>query len=216
MKLQNRLLAFTGVLTLMVATPATGQAFFFPDYALPSANGSSSTFVAGSYGRGLNDVSQKVNAFAGTVGRTMRRVSFQAGGGYTRRLDRWTVGGAAGFDLINNIDSSVQLTFQGGLGWISYNILGETLTNLRFPIGLALKGHLGGSGVQIAPWVMPRLNVVQASIAGISTMSWDLGVSGGLAITGQSGFGIHTAVDYLADGLNPIVVSVGTHYVLGR
>ena len=63
---------------------------------------------------------------------------------------------------------------------------------------------------------MPRLNVVQASIAGISTMSWDLGVSGGLAITGQSGFGIHTAVDYLADGLNPIVVSVGTHYVLGR
>ena len=216
MKLQNRLLAFAGVLTLMVATPAAGQAFFFPDYALPSANGSSSTFVAGTYGRGLNDVSGKVNAFAGTVGRTTRRVSFKAGGGYTRVLDRWTVGGSAGFDLINNVDSSVQLTFQGGLGWISYDIPSGTLTNLRFPIGLALKGQLGGSGVQIAPWVMPRLNVVRASQAGIGDMYWDFGVSGGLAITTQRGFGIHTAVDYLADGSNPIVVSVGTHYVLGR
>ncbi len=216
MKLQNCLLAFAGVLTLMVVTPAAGQAFFFPDYALPSANGSSTTFMAATYGRGLNDVSQKVNAFAGTVGRTMKRVSFKAGGGYTRRLDRWTVGGSAGFDLINNVDSSVQLTFQGGLGWISYDVLGETLTNLRFPVGLALKGHLGGSGVQIAPWVMPRLNLVQVSIAGISDMFWDFGVSGGVAITGQRGFGIHTAVDYLADGTNPIVFSVGTHYVLGR
>ncbi len=217
MKLQNCLLAFSGVVALVVATPVAGQVPFLPDYALPSAEGSPSTFVAATYGRGLNDASAKMNAFALTVGRTTDRVAFSGGAGRIESgLNEWALGGSVGVDLIGREDTPVQLTLQGGVGWMSMDVLGETLTTLRFPIGVALKGRPTGSSVRITPWVMPRINIARASIGGISGTSTDFGVSGGLGITAPGGFGIQLAADVLAVGNNPFMFSVGSHYVIGR
>ena len=152
-----------------------------------------------------------------TVGRTADRVSFRGSAGRIQSgLNEWALGSSVGVDLIGNEDTPVQLTLQGGVGWMSMDVLGETLTTLRFPIGVAFKGRPSGSGVQVTPWVMPRLNIARASISGISGTSTDFGVSGGLGITAPGGFGIHLAADVLAVGNNPFMFSVGSHYVIGR
>lgn len=217
MKLHNCMLVFFGVLALIVATPVAGQSPFFPDYALPSAEGSPSTFMAATYGRGLNDASTKMDAFVLTVGRTTDRVAFSGGAGRIESgLNEWALGGSVGVDLIGKEDTPVQLTVQGGVGWMSIDLPSGTLTNLRFPIGVALKGRPTGSSVRVTPWVMPRINIARASSGGTSGTSTDFGVSGGLGITAPGGFGIHLAADVLAVGNNPLMFSVGSHYVIGR
>jgi hypothetical protein len=217
MKLQNCMLAFSGVVALIAAIPVAGQVPFLPDYALPSAGDAPSTYLAATYGRGLNDASTKSNAFALTLGRTADRVSFRGSAGRIESgLNEWALGGSVGVDLISKADAPVQLTLQGGVGWMAIDVLGETLTNLRFPIGIAIKGRPSGSSVQLTPWVMPRLNIARASIGGVSGTSTDLGVSGGVGITAPGGFGIHLAADVLAVGDNPFMFSVGSHYVIGR
>lgn len=194
-------------LSLLGAVPAAAQLWFFPDYAVPSNSGLPQTFIAGTYARGLNDASRKTDGFAAMAGVSTGVVSFMGGLGVISGIDdEVTLGGAIGVDLIKAPGAPVQLTLQAGVGWIDL----DPVTFWRFPIGLALKAQ----GGPVTPWIMPRLNIVHDSGGGIGSTNTELGVSGGIAITGEGGFGIHAALDYLDVGDGPRMLGVGLHYVL--
>jgi hypothetical protein len=216
-----------GVGMLMLTTaPVEGQLFNHPDYAIPSFDGGSSTFVATSYGRGLNDDSGKLNAFSATVGRSTSGLSFQAGVGYIDNVveSEWTLGGAAGYSVLGG-DAPAQVGIQAGLGWMQLGdptgTVGD-ITLLRFPVGVVVRGDMGSSSLQVSPWVMPRLNIMRLSAEGASTTETDFGASAGVGLTMPSGLGIHAALDLLAvsvegaPGTEQLRFGIGAHYVLGR
>lgn len=200
-------------LSALSVVPAEAQAWFFPDYALPSMVDGPSSWVAGSYGRGLNDESGKLDAIGAAYGRTGESASFQMGFGFVTGDgdDELTLGFSIGTDVYEG--DSGNIAIQGGLGWMSPG----DLTMLRFPIGVAWKGMMEtDSGGAIVPWVMPRLNIVRISGFGDSETETDIGLSGGLTINFASGVGIHTALDFWdGDGGDPILLGLGIHYVLG-
>ena len=204
---------------LVTATPAAGQMWFFPDYAVPSMTGQPTTWVSGSYGRGLNDDSGETDGFAAVIGRTGESASFMGGIGLVTGDgdDEVTLGAAVGVDVMQR--EAYTLSVQGGFGWMSFDILDETVTTLRFPLGLALKGDLSqeNSTTRITPWVMPRLNIARISGFGDSDTETDLGLSGGVTFTFENGYGDLTALDYQsASGVVPIYFGNGVHYLLGQ
>ncbi|MDX1495537.1 MAG: hypothetical protein R3253_15825, partial [Longimicrobiales bacterium] len=188
------------------------QLWGFPDYAVPSANMGPATFIAGTYGTGLNDASGKLDAFGAIVGRTGESASFVGGLGLVTGGgdDEITVGGAVGVDLVKG--ESVTLGFNGGIGYFAP---GEA-TGWRFPLGIAIKGFVESPEAAIAPWVMPRLNIVRSSLGDLAETTTDLGASAGVAFTFPSGFGVHTALDVVfSDPEEVWQFGVGGHYLLG-
>src|SRR5688500_20185414 len=79
MKRRAAVAGFGVGMLMLTAAPVEGQLFNFPDYAVPSSDGVASTFVATSYGRGLNDDAGKLNSVSAMVGRSMSDLSFQGG-----------------------------------------------------------------------------------------------------------------------------------------
>lgn len=202
-------------LLFTVPSQSSAQAWFFPDYALPSSNGTPATWLAATYGRGLNDSSGKTNAFGGAIGRTTNRASFIGviGQGRAEGEGELTLGGGVGVDVYQG--TTATLSVQGGIGWLSADVGTESLTSLRFPIGVALKGMWQTPEAQIVPWVMPRLNFVRVSLDGSSENSTDFGASTGVTFNFPNGFGVHTALDLLAADSNIWYYGIGVHYVLG-
>ena len=203
------------IATLATSAPVEAQMWFFPDYALPSSNGTPATWIAATYGRGLNDSSGKTDAFGGAIGRTTEKLSFigavgSASGGGDSEL---TVGGGIGVDLLQRENSTVSI--QGGIGWFSTEIFSEDVTALRFPIGVAWKGSFQSPEALIAPWIMPRLNIARLSGGGESETETDFGASGGVAFTLPNGFGVHTALDVLVSDSELWYFGIGAHYLIG-
>ena len=199
------------------AAPVQAQLFFFPDYAAPSAFGTPSTFIAATYGRGLNDASGKLDAYGAVVGRTGmgQRFTILGGAGLVDGPEsELTFGGAIGADLLQPA-STTQVSVQGGIGYFGVDVGGgETLTTLRFPIGVALKTMVEGPTANVMPFVMPKVNISRASLAGTSATETDFGASGGVSVTLPSGFGVHSAIDVLAAEETIWTIGVGAHYLL--
>jgi hypothetical protein len=197
------------------AAPAEAQLWFHPDYAVPSAGDTPSTFLAVSYGRGLNDGSGKADAYAVSAGKTGEKVSFMAGIGLVDLgTNEPTIGGAVGVDVVNA--GSTTVSVQGGIGWMSFDFGTVSTTNLKFPLGVALKGSVVTSEATITPWVMPKINIMRSSADGASTTDTDLGASAGLNFNFQGGFGVHTALDIISgDGGESVLFGMGGHYTLG-
>ncbi len=196
-----------------VAVPAEAQLWFFPDYATPSAYGMPSTFLAATYGKGMNDASGKLDAYGAAVGRSGLGNRFTIVGALGLIDDpvqsEWTFGGSVGVDLLPS-DGSTQISVQGGIGYLS----SDPVTFTRFPIGVALKTMIEGPTANVTPWVMPRLNISRVSAGGTSASETDFGVSGGFAVTLPSGLGAHAALDLLAANSNLWTLGVGVHYVI--
>lgn len=211
--MRHRTVGFTiGCCLLLVsALPASAQLWEFPDYAVPSANMGPSTFIAGTYGRGLNDASGKLDAYGAIFGKTGESASFMGGLGMvtTPGDDEITVGGAVGIDLVKG--ESATVAFNGGIGWMSPG----DATFLRFPLGIAIKGFAQSPEAAIAPWVMPRINITRVSFAGNSATETDLGASAGVAFTFPNGFGVHTALDVLFANSEVWLFGIGGHYIMG-
>jgi hypothetical protein len=198
-------------LSALMAIPAQAQMWFFPDYALPSGFGTSSKFVAASYGRGLNDESGQLNAYGAAFGTVGTRISAVGGFGVANASgnSEATFGGAVGADFFQR--ESVAMSIQVGLGWMSP----ESVTALRMPLGVAIKGSFGSESTRFSPWIMPRLNYVRLSGDTRAGSSYDFGVSGGASVNFSGGFGIHAALDALMDDSTRISFGVGGHYVIG-
>jgi len=201
----------------MTAAPADAQLWGFPDHAVPSAFGTPSRFVAGTYGRyDFTDTADLLNAYALTVGGTGlgERVSVTAGVGVIGDGEsEWTLGGSVGVDVLE-ADATTQVSLQGGVGWLTVDVFTEAVTSLRFPIGVALKRRIDVESVSVTPWVMPRVNIIRKSLAGRSATEMDLGVSAGVGVTMASGFGAHAALDVLAANSAIWALGVGAHYVI--
>jgi hypothetical protein len=199
-----------------VAVPVEAQLWFFPDYAAPSAYGMPASFVAATYGRGMNDASGKLDAYGAVVGRSGLgdRFTVMAGLGMIDDVDsEWTFGGAVSADLLSG-GGNAQVSIQGGIGYLGIDVGGETLSSMRFPIGVALKTRMEGPTATVTPWVMPRLNISRISFMGESESETDFGASGGFSVTLPGGFGVHTALDLLAANSNIWQLGVGVHYLI--
>jgi hypothetical protein len=203
-------------MALFMAQPLAAQAWFFPDFALPSSSGEPSTWLAATYGRGINDASGKADAFGFSIGKTDERVSFMGSFGYVSEDDEeYTAGASLSVDL--NTGEGPRFAAQIGVGWIDFDFFDEKITFWRIPIGLAVKGSLGSGTTAVTPWVMPRVNIAYATGAGDSETETDFGASGGLSITTANGLGFHTALDALfVEDDRVFQLGLGVHYVLGR
>ena len=200
---------------LLTVAPAAAQMWFFPDFSLPSPGDTPATWVAGTWGRGLNDDSGKLDAFGAAVGRTTERASFMGAFGYINDVEEeYTAGGAVSIELMTR--DALRFSIQGGIGWMDFDVLGETVTALRFPIGVALKGNVGSGSTSVTPWVMPRINISRLSGLGDSETETDFGASGGVSVTSASGFGFHAALDALFANETLWQLGVGLHYRLGQ
>ncbi len=217
MKFHGTAVAFGLAMVLTTAAPVDAQLWFFPDFAVPSAFGTPSSFVAATYGRGLNDVSGKLNAYSLKVGRTGLggRFSVRAGAGFISEDGETEsrLGASVGVDVLE-ADATTQVSVQAGVGRLAIDVLGETLTTLRFPIGVALKRRIEGASATVTPWVMPRLNIARASGLGSSATEADFGASAGVGVSMSSGFGVHAALDVLAANSTIWMVGAGVHYVI--
>ncbi len=204
-------LALAFGLLLVMALPASAQLWDFPFYALPSVNGEPSTFLAATYGRGLNENSGQADAYGAVVGRTAEAASFMGGLGFVDGGgdSELTLGASVGVDLVEG--ESATVAFNGGFGWIGPG----DATFLRFPLGIAIKGYAQSPEAAIAPWVMPRLEIIRVSASGFSSTETELGASAGVGFTFPSGFGIHTAVDALFADNTIWLFGIGGHYVVG-
>lgn len=213
--MKRRLGSFTlGLaMVLLMAPSLAAQAWYFPDFALPSSSGEPATWIAGTYGRGLNDHSGEVGAFGAAIGRTAKRVTFMGAFGHPSEHGL-TAGASLGVDL--NTGEGPQLSAQVGVGWMDTDPTEVTPTFWRIPIGLALKGSLGSETTAVIPWVMPRLNISYATGGGDRDTETDFGASGGVYITMENGLGFHGALDALfVNSHTAWLLGLGVHYVLG-
>jgi hypothetical protein len=216
MKRTLRSLALGLTTALFLAPSLAAQTWCFPDFALPSSTGDPATWIAATYGRGLNEASGEVDAFGAAIGRTAERVTLMGAFGYlSDGEDEYTAGASMSVDL--NTGDGPRLSAQVGVGWLDFDFFGETLTLWRFPVGPAVKGNLGPETTAVMPWVMPRLNISHATGGGESDTETDFGASGGVSITMENGFGVHGALDALfAEGDTVWQLGVGSYFVPGR
>jgi hypothetical protein len=206
----KRTLVLTLGLLTATAVSVEAQLAFFPVDALPS--GSAATFFGATYGRGMNDASLKLDAYSAFIGRSGigNRATLAAGVGMIDfpAEGEWTYGAALGIDVLP-AGGSAQLSVQTGLGYFSPVTDASTM---HIPVGLALKGMIEGPTADVAPWVMPRVSILRASVGDVSDTSTDFGVSGGVMVTLPNGFGVHTSVDVLAADATQWLLGVGVHY----
>ena len=211
----KRISVLTIGLAMIAAVPVEAQLTNFPVYAQPT--GEPATYLGLTYGRGMNDFSGKADAYGAFLGRTGvgGRASIFAGLGM---LDvdpdaQWSFGGGAAVDVLP-AGGSAQVALQAGVGYMSVDVGGTDVTNLHFPIGVALKGMIEGPTANVTPWIMPRISINRASAGGTSATETDFGASGGVALTLPSGLGFHTALDLLAATENIWLIGVGAHYMI--
>ena len=217
MKTQKSVFTFSWIAALLVATPAMGQLLNHPVQALPLGDAAGTTFVAAQSARGLNDNSGKQNSFAAGVGRAMEKFAFMGMAGYIASdTDKLTLGANVAVHLLSDDSTPVQVSIQGGFGWVSLDVGTESLSIMNFPIGVAIQGRPSGDATTVTPWLMPRLDMSRASIGGASTTSTDLGAAAGFSVTTESGAGAHLAIDWVnVEGGSPFGLAIGVHYMVG-
>ncbi len=204
-------------LALLAAAPADAQQWFFPNYSSPSGYGTAETYVAATYGRGLNETSGELNSFGAAVSRTgiAGRATLSLGGGFVDNVNNseLTLGGSVAVDVLPE-SMATRLSVQAGMGWIAPELAGETLTSLAFPIGVAVSRTFDQGSSSVRPWVMPRLNVTRVSLGDTSNSQVDFGASAGLTFTMNNGLGLHAAVDLLAADNRLWQGGAGVHYTI--
>ena len=219
--------SFAWIAALLVTTPAVGQLLNHPVHALPQGPAEGATFVAAQFARGLNDDSDnggvlpaaKQNSLGVAVGRGMERVSFAGMAGYIASdTDELTLAASVAVHLLSDDSTPVQVSVQGGVGWASIDLGGQSLSTGNFPIGVAVSARPSDSGPSVRPWVMPRLNITKTGDVGIfpGSTETDIGASGGVSFTSEGGAGAHVAADWVnVESGSTFGFSLGVHYLLG-
>jgi len=206
-------------LWLVTAGQASGQVRGSPVYFSPF-HGSGLT-IAGDYGLGLNDDSQKGQAFgftmiAGIPPFTLSgTIASHARGDLAADVEvkgSVTAGGSLAFNLISDPLSSIALSIQTGVGYIDAGLAKQ----LSFPTGLAIGYSVPTAGVIIEPWLAPRLHVIAETPeigAGTTRTEFGFGASVGLNLAAPIGVGLRTALDWVTiEGGSPLVFGVSLYY----
>lgn len=202
------------------ASPTNAQLSGYPVYAWTSGPGIT---LAGDFGRGLNDESGRLNAFGGRLGITLPIVSVWAGAAtLDPRVDgvsnEVTFGGGVAVKVFDPPLVPVAISLQAGAGYMNQSIdplLSNGVSMLNVPVGIALALDVPTPGVEIQPWVSPRIHFLRSSFSGASNSEVGFGTSAGVNMTLPGGLGMHLAADYMSVGdpsVQPLVFGVGLHY----
>lgn len=210
--IKARFAFFIAVVALMVATPAMGQLFNVPVLALGAGDADGATSIGAGYSRGLNDDSGKLDAIAVGLVRAREQVSFGVSAGLVLSDDaaglpssEITFAVDVAYHVINDSDSPLTVSVQGGAGWSKPGDDPDDLTFLLFPVGIAISGSTEAGGMMVRPWIMPRVQFTRVGESGgtPSNTDTDFGGSAGVGFTTEGGFGFGVAGDILIvdDGL---------------
>ena len=196
---KTRFVFSIAVTALLVATPAMGQLTNYPIVALPAGDADGATSIGAGWGRGLNEDSGKLNAFAAGVTRAAETVSYQFAGAYVNSSDIALRGTLAYNALAENIG------IQGGIEWKSP----DAGTQLNFPIGISFSG--GSESVTYS--VMPRVQFTRTSASSATTTETDFGASAGIGFVTEGGVGLALSGDWVS-GTSSILVGAAVYYQL--
>jgi len=216
--LQMNRVFYAGFLTvglIAAATPAQAQLAGIVNYALPVGGEMPTTHLVGEFGRGLNEDSGKLNAFAVAAGRTGiggRGSVFLGASMLDSDPDsEYSFGGAFAVG-VSQPTSPTQISVQAGIGYMSP---ADGVTLWSVPVGVALQGSTAQGSGNLNYWVMPRVHMSRMAVEGFdSEMETDFGASGGAGFTTASGFGFHAAIDLLAQDPSIFTLGAGIHYVI--
>ncbi len=208
---------FMAVGLIVAATPVHAQLTGIVNYAVPVGGEAPATHLIGEYGRGLNEDSGKLNAFALAGGRTGvgGRGSIFVGASMLDSDPDAIYSFAGVFAVgVSQPTAPTQISVQAGIG---YSSPADGVTNWSVPVGIALQGSMPqASGAAISYWVMPRVHMMRQAIEGFdSEMETRFGASGGAGFTTASGFGFHAGLDWLSlEGASPLTLGAGVHYMM--
>jgi hypothetical protein len=196
------------------ALPAHAQLSGIVNYAVPVGGEMPMTHLVGEFGRGLNEDSGKLNAFALAVGRTGiggRGSVFAGASMVDAPLESEYSFGAAGAVGVTQPTAPTQFSVQAGVGYSSPS---DGVTIWSVPVGVAIMRSMAQGSGTLDYWAMPRVHMTRVAIDGFdSEMETNFGASGGVGFTTASGFGFHAALDWLsADGGSPLGLGLGVHY----
>ena len=111
----------------------------------------------------------------------------------------------AAYHVINDSDSPLNVSVQGGAGWSKPGDDPNDLTLLLFPVGIAISGSTSAGSLTLTPWIMPRVQFTRVGESGgiPSNTDTDFGGSAGVGFATEGGFGFGVAGDILIvdDGL---------------
>ena len=206
---------FAAVGLVAIAAPAQAQLTGIVNYAVPVGGEAPATHLVGEFGRGLNEDSGKLNAFAVAAGRTGvggRGSVFVGASMLDSDPDAEYSFGLVGAVGVSQPTAPTQISVQAGVGYMS-PADGVTLWSL--PVGVALQRSMAQGSGNLSYWVMPRVHMSRLAIDGLdSEMETDFGASGGLGFTTASGFGFHAAIDLLAADNSIWTLGAGVHYMI--
>jgi hypothetical protein len=210
----KRALLFAATLSTLAA-PVQAQLTGIVTYALPVGGDAPATHLVGEYGRGLNEDSGKLNAFALIAGRTGiggRGSVFVGASMLDADPDAEYSFGLAGAVGVTQPTAPTQISVQAGVGYMSPV---DDVTIWSVPVGVAIGRSMPQGGGSLNYWAMPRIHMTRVAISGFdSEMETDFGASGGLGFTTASGFGVHAAIDLVAADPNIWTLGAGVHYMI--
>jgi hypothetical protein len=200
---------------IAVAAPVQAQLTGIVNYAVPVGGEAPATHLVGEFGRGLNEDSGKLNAFAVAAGRTGiggRGSVFVGASMLNSDPDSQNSFGIVGAVGVSQPASPTQISVQAGVGYMSP---ADDVTVWSVPVGIALARSMPQGAGSLNYWVMPRVHMTRVAVTGLdSEMETDFGASGGLGFTTASGFGVHAAIDLLAATNSIWTVGAGIHYMI--
>lgn len=131
-----------------------------------------------------------------------------------------SVGGTLDYKLLGGPLIPLSATLQAGAGYYKRRIVAvattaDTVSVLRFPIGLGIGVSLPNPVFSVRPWVAPRVDIERSSPAtGTATTNTAFAVSAGIEINTLSGLGIQASYDWSGADGHPQVLAAGLHYAL--
>ncbi len=225
-------LAFVAVMGAWAA-PAVAQLSNMPVYTSPA--GYMGVRISADWGMGLNDDTKWTDsspmAFGGMIGFGTGMFNINAGAAYVNPKSDLlkkpiSFGGNVGVTVLQPEQSPVAVNVFAGVGYTDYK---EDVTDtsiwkqldIPFGVGIGITPPTSGSvGFEI--WAAPR-GAYSSVDVGTKFNRFGFGVSGGVNVNFDMGFGIHAALDWstfsekTVDGdtlekLSPLYLGAGLHY----
>lgn len=208
---------------VIVPNSLSGQMWFFPDQIAFGVERGSDTYLAPSYGRRFGQEGSRTNSLGLSVAHTRRAFSLSGSIGRLNAGGETLLGAQVGLTAART--SSVELTIQGGIGWIDFagdtisassgtRVLGD-ITSLRFPVGLALRKAPRGGESLFIPWVMPLIDFRRTSQDSQSATSTAAGMAAGAWLGSEQGVGLHVAVEAIArDEYTAWLIGLGFYWTV--
>lgn len=209
-----------GLALALFASAAEAQLEGYPVTAWTADPG---VTISGDFGRGVNTESGQLNAFGGRLGISAPMIGVWAGAGSLNLGSglgsELTFAGGLALKVFDPPLIPIQISLQAGAGILSRTVgvpgFEQSINSVNVPIGVAFAIKAPTPGVNVQPWVMPRVHILRVSVAGASGSDVGYGVSGGLNLTLPVGLGAHVAIDYMKIGsASPIVFGTGLHYTI--